>query len=446
VERPAEAPAARHLHHFRAFGFIFAAGVLVRLGVFLTCYPFNPDDHWAVVRYIAEHGVPPTSELLVQAAHPPLYHTLMAPTALWFESPRPAHFLSFVFSSLNLWLVMRLVRDPQLVASRSVAIVLASLAAFLPEYVMYSGFVSNDTLTILLGTSILLTVVTYLREGTRVWRLSMLCAMAYLTKGVFLLWGPVLSGVVAWREWRSGRRTWLLTFAGFTCLWLVLGSYKYVQNLLHFGVPIIHNLDLHFDKMADQKGVWKGPVTLFDVNVVKLVKMPILVPGAPLSYPLLMYGTFWYPHIPASSYRGGVHGWWWIGSVMYVVAVLPTIAFLIGLVRILFPAGKRSAIEGLDLSILRIFAVLLLANAAVVLGAGWKYDLWSCFQSRLCFASMPAALLLGGVGIEMAGRLPAVRQAMLVSAVLCAAVGLGYFATEFLLFMGWVPLGPMLQV
>ena len=149
---------------------VLAAGIVLRVIVFFSASPFNPDNHWQVIQYIVEHHRLPTSELLGQSYHPPLYYALMAPLAA-AGGVRLVHLASLLISCATLWLIYRLTRRAELFHSRPIALLCLSFAAFLPELVMFGHFISNDTLTIwnILKNAFSLTLTNAGGQGTVIW-------------------------------------------------------------------------------------------------------------------------------------------------------------------------------------------------------------------------------------------------------------------------------------
>lgn len=429
-------------------------GIMLRVIVCFTAGPFNPDWHFQVIQYTAAHGWPPISNyvtpdgvLYAQSYHPPLYYLLMAPLYLLKPvSEHPVdHFASLFISCINLILIRWLLDQPLVAPHRHARALAMAFACFLPEFVMFGSFVSNDTLTMLIGTLIFWLMLSYIMNPTRgrlIW-LAVLTGLGLLTKGTFLLTGFALAIVVLLVELRRDRQRVLSKLALFCLIFAVLGCYKYVENIVYWGRPIVHNLDAGGRVYESQLGTWKGPQTLYDINVIKLIRRPILQTKNTFSYPLLMYGTFWYPHIPESTYRGNVFGYAWVGSITYALAVVPTLLFLMGLVRgigwmiQMFRDGpdQRSLISGGA-------TLLLLSNLAVVIGAGIKYDAWSCFQSRLCFQSMMPVLMLFGAGVEILPSKKWLQWPIFAVCWLTVACGVLYFAIEVPLSMNYLPRGP----
>lgn len=427
---------------------LLALGILIRLAVLLTASPFNPDQHYEVIQYLVNHHALPISNELSQSYHPPLYYLLMAPLEWAWQSPAPIHAASFVFSCVNLWLIFRSLRDPQLIPDRIARLIAFAFACVLPQYVMFGSFISNDPLTILVGTILFLAAISYIREPDtkRIVLLGVIVGVGLLTKGTFILSGVAMAVLIAIVEFRRCRRHAIGMAAIFCLIWIAIGSYKYVENFIYLGHPIVHNLDLGGEVYQSQIGVWKGWQTLFDINVIKLIRRPILQVHNTFSYPLLMYGTFWYPHIPDSSYHGNIVGYAWVGSIIYAVAVVPTLIFLIGVARglsLTIAAIRKAATERATIAAAAM--LLLFSNLMVVFGAGIKYDAWSCFQSRLCFQSMAPALMLFGLGAELLPRSQWLRRTIQAICWITVVFCVVYFVVEIGLYAGLLAPGEQVQ-
>lgn len=436
---------------------LLLGGIFLRIIVCFTAGPFNPDLHFQVIHYTAEHGWPPISNhvtpdgaIYTQSYHPPLYYLLIAPLrALWPSDYYHAeHIASLILSCVNLFLIRRVLGHPFVLPHRHSRLLAMAFAAFLPQVVMFGSFVSNDTLAMLVGTLIFMLTIRYIATPTtgRLITVAAMVGLGLLTKGTFLLTGFALLPIVALIEARSAPRQVIAKLALFTLIFAALGCYKFVENQIYHGRPIVHNMDAGGPVYESQRGTWKGPATIFDINVLKLIQRPILQTKNTFSYPLLMYGTMWYPHIPESSYSANVWGYAWVGSMIYTVAIVPTILFLMGLWRgIVRTLAIMKPQAGPSDMIIAASTLLLLSNVAVVIAAGIKYDAWSNFQSRLCFQSLMPALVLLSLRIEM---LPASKRARQVAYAFCwitVIFGLLYFAIEVPFAMELLPKGTPVQ-
>ncbi|MBC8107318.1 MAG: hypothetical protein H7Z14_12065, partial [Anaerolineae bacterium] len=144
----------------------------------------------------------------------------------------------------------------------------------------------------------------------------------------------------------------------------------------------------------------------------------------------------WYPHFPDSSFRGNIQGYAWLGSAIYAVAIVPTMVLLIGIARAIGSFMRNP--------IVTLAAALLLSNLAIVIAAGVRYDVWACFQSRLCFQSLAPAIVLFGVGMQTISRVKIARWIVYVTSAATIACSLLYFVIEVALTYGMLPRGPEL--
>ncbi len=423
---------------------LLAGGIVLRLLVCALADPTNPDQHLEVIQYAVEHHHFAVSNELGQSYHPPLYYLIAAPIYAWKPDLNLLHFVSFFFSCANLMVIWWLLRDPLVIRDDPTRVIAFALACVMPEFVMFASFISNDCVALLIGSLIFAAIVAYIRKPDK-WRLSLLGVMVglgLLTKGTFIATGFVLLPLIFLVE-RNARQNILLAIALYCALWLAIGCYKYVENYIYLHRVIVHNLERPNPLYDAQKGMWHGWATVFDINLLELLRRPVLKVYAPHSYPLMMYATLWYPYIPESSFEGNVYGYMWLGAVLYVTALIPTLIFLIGI-------GSGTAF-GKDIFdprrlVLTGSALLLLSNLFIVIAAGLKFDIWWCFQSRLCFQSMMPGLVLFGRGMELLPDKKWLRQTVYALCWITIGLCLLYFLIEFGLVLNILPVGEKLEV
>ena len=212
---------------------LLIAGFVLRLAVLISADPGNADLHEQVIEYIAEHRSLPISNVIDQSYQPPLYYVLVAPLWMLWRSPGPIHFVSFVLSCANLLLIRRLLSDPLVIAKVGARLIAFAFACFLPEFVMFSGFISNDALAFPVGTFMFLCALRYIVQPstTRLMVLAIAVGIGLLTKGTFLASGFAMLAIVWWIE-RTHRP--LVSIAAFCLIFLALGCYKYVENYRTF--------------------------------------------------------------------------------------------------------------------------------------------------------------------------------------------------------------------
>ena len=213
---------------------LLLGGVLLRVLVFVCLSPFNNDDHWTVVRYIAEHARLPVAGEMDQSYHPPLYYLLAQPFLRLTGTAKGVQALSLVLSIGTLVALHRLLYRSSALVSESARDSTFALACFLPQFVLYTLFVSNDSLAIFLGALTALQIFRFAETGrvNDLMGLAVLTALGLLTKHTFVAFVPVLVGLVwlARRQRPTGPRP-LTAVMLFVAIALIPGSYKTVENM-----------------------------------------------------------------------------------------------------------------------------------------------------------------------------------------------------------------------
>jgi 4-amino-4-deoxy-L-arabinose transferase-like glycosyltransferase len=373
---------------------------------------FNNDNHLLVIDYVARYWIPAHSDQFNQAYHPPLYYFLVAPL-LRLGGVTAVHGLSLIFSIATLLLIARLLRQLPWIHEKIRPWCLA-LAAFQPQFVLFSLFVSNDTLAIFLAILIFY----------QSWRLQLSPSLAncfslgiclglgLLTKAVFMVFVIPLILFI----WLLGHRgtlpssQLLARLASFLLTAGLLGCYKYVENFILFGNPTVSNLDF-WNWTSEQQPTWLGISSLLDFNLLKLVRDPVISASTVHSYPLMIYGSFWYSLIPESTFRSNlVSPLNRLGSMIYLAALCPTLLMLVGATRI----GMRALAIGARTEAQKsvhtrdrfdyegILLLTFLLNFLLIVAVGWRSDVWSVFQGRLLFPSFFPLLLAFNGGMEWA--------------------------------------------
>ena len=394
--------------------------ILLRGIIFLILYPFNPDQHFQNILHIAQFKALPPSSLYTHSFHPPLYY-LIGYLFYCFGGIKTVQFFSLLTAIATSYFIYRLYRlsvnrSPDDAASPSLMLIL-----FLPEFITFSLFISNDSLSFLVGIVLLYQGYRYIKRPD-IRQLSILAVwlgVGLLTKGTFIAFIPPLILLVGFMN-RKIRGTWLQC-AGSLTLFLLLaigiGSYKFIENYLTEGRLIIHSLDYHPDWGEAQKPAFQSWISLVDINLIKLIEEPVLSKRTIHSFPLMLYGTLWYQYIYyESSFTGPRTSLKYIGSLIYLLGVIPTLLMLAGLFRI--PAQIRSMVHAqpdssdFHRTALGVLSVLLLGSTfCLVIYGGLKYDVWSFFQARCLFPAIYGFIVLMDLGWASALRLsPAISR------------------------------------
>jgi 4-amino-4-deoxy-L-arabinose transferase-like glycosyltransferase len=308
---------------------------------------------------------------------------------------------------------------------------------------MFGLYISNDTLTCLLGCFALWQAHRYIKSTSskQLVLLAAVTGLGLLTRLTFLAFIPPLLVLILWV---SGRRSpWRAVGSAiaFLSIALTLGSYKFVENYLHYGNPFLNSMD---DLRLDPIGLksYRGMASYTDFNIVALLEKPTLsrdrsVPDNRWAYPLLLYGSFWYQEIPESNWTGNLHKRLrYLGSAIYAVALIPTFFFFAGLAAL----GKRlpefvrhfDPGQPADQRLLTYYVAVssLLMILAILLLAMNKYHLWSIMQGRYLFPAVFGGVSAFSVGIETCGRSRLVALGLNIGMMLLVGLFVLYFASE----------------
>jgi hypothetical protein len=314
------------------------------------------------------------------------------------------------------------------------------MACFLPQFVMFGLYVSNDSLAVLIGAVIVLQVARFVATPT-IWQaalLAVLVGLGLLTKATFLAFLPVLFVLAAFVFLRRGYSArWALVAALSLPLFAgALGSWRFVQNYREVRNPFVSNLDSGHPWVIAQQSTYRGAISFFDVNLWKLLRSPSVSPKTEGAYPLLLYGTFWYQHISESNFLGsGSAPYYYLGSVIYVLALAPSLVFVFGLLLLAkqlprLISGDLSQPEDQRLLVGFAAVLFLLGNLALILVVALKYHVWTLMQGRLLFPSFCGLLVPFGAGTAALGDKGVASTVLKVAMVALVACFFLYFASE----------------
>ena len=226
-----------------------------------------------------------------------------------------------------------------------------------------------------------------------------------------------------------------------------LGSWRFVQNYREVGNPFVSTLDSGGHKwVIEQQSSYRGAISFFDLNLLKLLVSPSVSPKTEGAYPLLLYGTFWYQHIPESNFLGSrTAPFYYLGSMIYVFALVPSLVFIVGL----FLLAKRLPRFGTTFDLSQredqlllvgfVTVLFLFGNLALIIAVALKYHVWSLMQGRLLFPSFCGfAGTLWCRGQRVCRKDPSHARALKVAMLALLACFCLYFASEISNQLGWV--------
>jgi hypothetical protein len=415
-------------------------GIGLRILVFIVMNPENSDAHHEVLEYIVENQKLPHTHELFLACHPPLYYLTSLPFFI-IGGLKMVEFYGLIISCVNLWLMAKLLKlTIQDVMIRNLSFV---LAVFLGTYLIYSLFVSNDTLSVLMGTWFFYSLVKYLRNQTlkNAIILSLSTGLALLTKSTFIPFVPVVLVVIFLvnfhKPFLKMAFTVILcgTIIGFT------GTYKFIENYETQHQFFIHNLDIF--PLPSNAHFYQGPQTWYNCNILALIKDPNLSSRNPSihSAPLLMYGTFWYKHqyFENNLTFGNYSGFRYIGSLFFILGVLPTLLIFIGLTLsirqgliLLFTWKKKFSTEIFWSNLFKgVCVVLLLGSIATMFTGVLKYNDWAFMHTRLLVHVFYPIVLMLATGLSFVKQYSLnLLKYITLNLTLFAGLTLVYFSVE----------------
>ncbi|HEV2728921.1 MAG TPA: hypothetical protein VGV15_02720, partial [Terriglobales bacterium] len=420
---------------------VLSLGIVLRLVTFIFLDPKNVDGHWLVVAFIAQQGRLPHSGELGQAYHPPLYYCLAAPIYRWSGSFKAVQLLSLMLSILSLLVLYKLVCGSGLIRSSSAQLYCLLLVCFLPQFVLYTLFVSNDTLTIFLGCCLAWCITEFCHSPNykAIATLMLVGISGLLTKATFLAYLPVLFLLISFIMFKSGwtvMRSLATAVVILTAL-VATTSYKEIDNYRQYRRPFISNIDFHPDWAVRQELTYRGLSSYLDFNFLHLLSSPSYSPSTESAYPLMLYATFWYQHVPESNFVGSAHRpFTWIAFAIYILALFPSIVFLTGTWSLLkrFSGWLRgfSPANPVNRQDLARYAILgmLAGNLGIMLSALAKYHVWSIMQGRLLFPSIFAILIAFSVGTEEVEHIMAGAAALKSCMFALCILFVGYLLSE----------------
>jgi hypothetical protein len=257
------------------------------------------------------------------------------------------------------------------------------------------------------------------------------------TKATFLAFVPpllVLVVVVGWREIHPPRATVVrgLALLGIT---LVLGSYKFIDNYVHYGRISLNDMD--FPSKPVDTMYYRGPISFVDVNIARLLTSPTASPSTDGAYPVLLYGTFWYQHIPESNFTGNTYARTsYLGVAIYTLAAAPAAVFFLGLLALgirlpQFVRNLRRDPETARRLTIYIAAAVWLTCLVSLFITVAKYHWWPIMQGRYLFIAMIGGCGIFAAGVEIAERWRLAAVSLEIAMVALACLFGLYLSSEY---------------
>ena len=378
---------------FAAVAALLALGAAQRIWNVLH-YPvfmgFDAKGNWEYIELLLRRFELPAPDAGWSTAHPPLFYALGAALGAVQSAPtedsvgRPTALLCAAFGlaavAATAWLVHRLSGGN---ARRTV--LAAALLIFLPVHVGMSTMLSEEILTSALVSFALVGLAVELGRPEaaraslrRPALLGALAGLALLTK-LSAAMAIAAGGLALLAEGaRRGRGPALRTALAFGACAALTGGWFYLRNLFVYGYLYPHGLAAH-SVMFDMPPGTRGPADYLSFSLAAFTEAQAADPALLHSVWAGTYASIWFdPHrhfLPRRAEGLGV-----AARVILVTALLPTAAFLVGLLY-----GARRAWRersGVD---------RLLVGLVVLLLAGYVAFTWR----NPWFVTVKGSFLLG---------------------------------------------------
>lgn len=358
--------------------------------------------------------------------------------ALISENRKFLQLFSLVSSIITLFIARELIRSDTFLNTKGGKAFAMLIVCFLPQFVIYSLQISNDSLAVMLGFGALYKTDQLLtRPGTKSFmELVIVLSCGLLTKGQFLVISVILfpfACLCYWRQAQVRSKTTFVYFAAF--LLMITGCIKYIQNAAQYQRPLVSNLDFSPDWLTSNQGTYKGVISIVDVNIVKLLQEPTFSNSMRHSIPLLLYASFWYHYMDDSNLRGNLSDKAKnIGRYLHFVGIFPTLIMCIGVVSVCRLPFQCESPEFVSPMTLRLLAAgAFVANLGMLLWIFSRFDAWSILQARSLFPTLVGGAVFYDAGIQYVECKLDIKKLYGIWHGAFLAGVLGYFMVESLL-------------
>jgi 4-amino-4-deoxy-L-arabinose transferase-like glycosyltransferase len=360
-----------HLGAWVAAGSLLATGIAIRVSnafQYKILWGFDSKFNWRYIRRLMESWTLPAPDADWSTAHPPLYYYLSAAVCRLLDHPdKAANVITLrllgtgaglVAIGLAVALVWR--TDP---TNRRRTLLAGALLLFLPVHIYMSAMLNEEILVSSL-ISVVLVGLAWEFQGSseprgsrlRAAGLGIAAGLALLTKltGVLVAVAAAVAYILdGWR--RDELRRALSCAAILVAMTLLVGGWYYARNWIGYGYLYPHGLQTHKIMFT----MPPGERTLADYVRVPLTTWTdpqVLDPDLLHSIWGTTYVTLWFDghrhFLPTDNDRVTR-----VGTLILLLALLPTAAFAVGLAR-----GLRRALRsprGPDALFLLIVAITL---------------------------------------------------------------------------------------
>jgi hypothetical protein len=391
---------------------LFVVGLLLRVATWPLLGPSNRDFHLGVILRMVSTGRIPISNDTDQSYHPPLYYLITAPIFAVTHRPKVVQLFSLACAIATLYVFYRLIVFTPLFGRMRDRLILFAIVVVHPQLIAYGLYLSNDTLTILLGSLVAWQLWRWVTDPSpgSVRTLAVICGLGLLTKATFVAIVPVVAVLLALIGRRFDRATATRRAIEFAAIAIVVGSYKFIQNDIHFGTPFVTNLDNGLGWVAEQAQGRTLPWAYLGFDPTRWLSFPLMDGRRP--YLEQMYETFWYEPGPMSNLQEARRSPYYLtGSALLVAAVVPTVLMAWGVVvglaafgRQLFAGVVPNARERVQLARGSLIALWVAVLMLLVIQEA-RTHVWSIMHARLMLPAIAGGLVALRIGWDTLRRL-----------------------------------------
>jgi len=341
---------------------------------------FDVSGHAEYIQQIIDKGRLPLAEDGWQGYQPPLFY-LVAAGLMWAGDVSPLaddgvrclRLMTMTFGIAQLVLVLGCLRLLFPGEHRKQLVGLL-VAAFLPMHLYVFHYVTNEGLAALLATGTLYLCLRILRDPDASWRwyaaLGACLGAALLAKFSTALLVPVVLTVLAGKLIASDRKrpvVWLRTLglAALSCL--VVCGWHFGRVWYHYGRPLVGNWDPEFGRPW-----WQDPgfrTAGYYLSFGRSLSQPLF--SAFYSFADAMYSTLWGDGWGggATDLRFGPPWNWELMSAGYLLAIVPSVAIVVGLVAAVVRLVRRPTAQWFLMLGLGVLTLLALVYTTMKLAA-----------------------------------------------------------------------------
>jgi len=350
---------------------LLAVGVAMRIHnafAYRILWGFDANFNWAYIESLTHTWVLPPPDAGWSTAHPPFYYYLCAAFCRVFHVPSVVFnviLLRLVSSAIGLLTVVLafvLVRRTVPENPRR-ALLAGGLVLFLPVHIYMSAMLTEEVLVTSLISLVIVGVGLELADSNKplgslfdVVKLGVFGGLALLTKLTGILVVVAVEGAYLIHGFRHAVfRPTLLRAMIFGLVTSVVGGWYFARNLILYGYFYPHGLEVHKIMFTMPPGD-RQFLDYLRIPLATWLDPQVLDPDLLRSVWGSTYVTMWFEghrHFLPTDTSAVTH----VGTAILLLALLPTYAYLVGLVR----GAKRAlwAGSGLDTFLLLVVGITL---------------------------------------------------------------------------------------